>query len=175
MKMNLVGHVYGEWTVLKEVEQRGHCRYWLCRCSCGTEIEVFQGSLRRSERNNMCISCRDKVVACLRKSPYGTTHRFYEATTKILARCLNKNNQFYKDYGGRGIKVSKKFNTPTKLTKYLDSLWFEQFGHRDFSLYGRGIEQFSIDRKNNDGNYEPGNLRFATKVEQANNKRCTLG
>jgi hypothetical protein len=75
----------------------------------------------------------------------------------MKTRCLNRNREDWPDYGGRGIKICERW-----LASFLD--FFADVGPRPGPEY-------SIDRINNDGNYEPGNVRWATIKQQANNRR----
>ena len=81
----------------------------------------------------------------------------YKAWQHMKERCLNKNNPRFKDYGGRGISIHKIWITSFKT-------FYEHIGHKPASDY-------SLDRIDNDGNYEPGNVRWATKEQQRKNKR----
>lgn len=90
--------------------------------------------------------------------------RFYRVWSDMKTRCLNKNYRLFKDYGGRGIAICER--------------WLRFEGFRDDLLrkYNRHVKMFgekntSIERINNDGNYDPKNVRWATRVEQNRNKR----
>lgn len=132
---------------------RGNRRL-VCRCECGT-IKTFY---RYNLRNGMTRSC-----GCLRsetmrhrETVHGMTYtRVHVIWRGLLARCKNPNNPKYKHYGGRGISVCERWNT------------FENF----YEDMGDPSPELSIDRINNDGNYEPGNCRWATRSEQRRNQR----
>ena len=79
----------------------------------------------------------------------------------MIQRCTNPNQIRFKDYGGRGIKVCDE---------WLNS--FEAFYDHVSQLPHFGEEGYSLDRINNNGNYEPGNVRWATAAEQVKNRRC---
>lgn len=83
----------------------------------------------------------------------------------MLSRCYNRNNERYKNYGERGIRVCERWHT------------FENFvadvGDRPPGRTATGRAVYSIERKNNDGHYEPGNVIWATQKQQANNTTRT--
>jgi hypothetical protein len=131
---------------------------WLCRCKCGTAKVVTSNNLK-SEHTKSCGCLRlERVIEASTKHGYVGTLT-YKCRQKMKERCFNINDKQYHDYGGRGIVICERW------------LVFENFladmGERPDSSY-------SLDRINNDGNYEPGNCRWATSKEQQHNKRSNV-
>jgi hypothetical protein len=153
---DLTGMVFNRWTVIERDITRNKHTYWKCRCSCGTLKSIESGSLiMGSSKSCSCLVAdnnRDRLTT------HGRTESVeYGIWCNIKVRCLNKNGQDFHNYKGRGITVCQE---------WIDS--FEAF----FNYIGeRPTPYHSIDRINNDGNYCPGNVRWATKWEQANNTR----
>lgn len=84
-------------------------------------------------------------------------HINYRSWQAMKARCYDKNNEKYKDYGGRGIIVCDR--------------WLNSFQNFLLDMGEKPSKNYSLDRKNNDGNYEPSNCKWSTMHEQASNKR----
>lgn len=126
-------------------------RNGLFKCHCGKEFEKRISSIKNGHTKG--CGC-DHIIHGLSKTPT------YHLWKRIKKRCLCKTNKKYKDYGGRGITIYELWiNNPTMFIDYVSSL----NGYMEKGL--------TLDRINNDGNYEPGNLRWATHIQQANNKR----
>lgn len=145
------GEKYNRWTVLKVLPDAIR----LCRCECGTVKPVFRNALRRGMSKSCGCFKADKQLKHGHATP-GAHSPTYNVWHGMMQRCFNEKTSGYKYYGGRGIKVCVRWQT------------FENF----LADMGERPEGLSIDRyPNNDGNYEPGNCRWATAKEQNNNSR----
>jgi glutaredoxin len=161
-RIDETGNVYGKLTVLGYARTiagpSGSKRtMWLCLCECGQRREVWAGDLRRKNGKGT-RSCPD----CARRK-HGHTRTGWQSPEYVswhsmLQRCHNPNNRGYEQYGGRGIRVCDRWRES-----------FEAFLEDMGPTPGPG---YTIDRHpNGEGNYEPGNCRWATKTEQARNQR----
>ena len=149
---NLTGLKFGRLTVLnKRIESKKNI-LWLCKCDCGTEKFIRLSHLP----NGHSKSCGCWHLEIVKKIRHGMSNtRTFISWASMLSRCKNKNIPRYKDYGGRGIKVCKRW------------LKFENF-YKDMKERPEGL---SIDRKDNNKGYYKSNCRWATAKEQQNNKR----
>lgn len=156
------GQQIGNCTYIQEIPVKaGTDRRALFQCSCGI---VFTGIIRNIKtRQTRSCGCkrneeyrrRHKPVEELRRS-----HKYASKYWSMINRCYSPNNKDYKNYGGRGITVCDEWRKD--FWSYIEHI---------SSLPNYGEEGRSIDRIKNDGNYEPGNLRWATAKQQNNNKR----
>ena len=154
--IDLVGKQFGRWRVIAPVERRripcGDWTYpWLCQCVCGVEKTVDGGHLR---------SGASRSCGCLHREMM-TTHsmsktRIYRVWAAMKQRCLNPNNKGYDNYGGRGLGVHPD--------------WHPFVGYYA-DVGDRPRDDLSLDRVDNNAGYGPTNYRWATRIEQARNRR----
>lgn len=130
--------------------------YWVCVCDCGKGTETPADNLRKGKSKSCGCLHRERVGDRVRT--HGMRHTpEYTTWAHIIGRCGNPNHISFANYGGRGVQC--KFKT------------FEEFvGH----VGRRPSKKHSIDRINNDGHYEPGNVRWAVKTTQVRNRRKTV-
>lgn len=157
-----IGERYGRLTVVREAEKRRGLKYYLCRCDCGKEIVTLGTRL-----------IRGKVKSCgclLHDTKPGTTHglskdgngkktRLFRIWTGMKTRCFNEKDHAYPGYGGRGITICPGW------------LSFESF--HAWAMANGYEEDLTIERKDNDGDYEPSNCTWIPREQQALNRRTS--
>lgn len=168
--VQMIGKSFAYLTVLSRAPRPSQVKataaYWYCRCVCNN-ICVVQGGALRLGRPKSC-GCKTAQLA-LEGAYKQKGHRFgnkkgqpeyylYQIWQAFRERCRNPKNKNYHQYGGRGIRVCKSWeDNPESFVE-----WALANG------YDRGLE---LDRRDNNGNYEPSNCRFVTHKENCNNRR----
>ena len=157
---DLTGQRFGKLVAEKPDGRDAQGRiFWICACDCGKSKRVRASHLRSGAVTSCGCDRYKKVAEKVTSHGHasgGKVSPIYTSWAQMHARCSNQNHNRFHRYGGRGIRVCDQWAT------------FEGFladmGEKPGS-------QYSIDRINNDGNYEPGNCRFATYKQQAQNQR----
>jgi hypothetical protein len=158
----LIGKTFGHLTVLR-VFSNGEKIICECRCDCGNLREADAYNLRRGQSTSCgCVKNLRISQSLMRHghASHGKPTTEYAIWSAMIQRCTNPNNNRYARYGQRGIKVCDR--------------WKNSFENFLSDVGPRPSARHSIDRINNDGNYEPGNVRWATAVEQARHRTSSL-
>lgn len=165
--VDLVGKRFGRLTVLgyTGVARNGH-KQVTCQCDCGLFTHVMPTSLRSGATTSCSCMQSEKLIARNKAMVKHGDARGYKVTPEyrawaaMISRCHSSTHAAYSLYGGRGITVCER--------------WRSSFQDFLADVGRRPSRRHSLDRTNNDGNYEPGNVRWALPEEQVRNRRVTL-
>lgn len=161
--IDITGQTFNRLTAIEYIDKSR----WLFQCSCGVKksinsTAVRQGKIKSCGCYNVELCLKDKIPSLIKSN---TKHNHSSASGKsstymswgsMKQRCLNKKHKRYYDWGGRGIKICDRW-----LNSFKNFL--EDMGERPKGM--------TLDRINNNGNYEPSNCRWSTSKQQASNKR----
>lgn len=158
LRVNLAGKKFGRWTVLEYTGKRGGQSTWRCRCECGTLKEDVNYSGLVTGTSSSCGCLRRELMSKVNTKHGRSRSSLYHVWQQMKDRCYNEGRRAWKRYGGRGIKVCDR---------WLES--FENFAVDIEREIGLKPYKAMLDRKDNDGNYEPGNVRWADHFTSARN------
>lgn len=148
------GAVFGRLVVLQENGKIAHENAYLCLCACGNQKVIRRGHLNGGKIKS--CGCLQKEVRGRSRITHGKSESpIYGLWRTMIDRCENKKSKTYPRYGALGVSVCDRWQT------------FENF----YADMGDRPDGRSLDRINPYGNYEPGNCRWATAIEQRHNRR----
>ena len=159
-----LGQEFGRWTVIETelwLEYPSDRRKAVkVRCTCGTERVLTLAALRRGKSESCGCLRQERLLAAV--TLHGLTHHpLYGKWKSAMQRCYNPKWPQFKDWGGRGIAVCERWHDVATFVADIES------------ALGPCPDGMSLDRINNDGDYEPGNVRWATALQQTHNRRCS--
>lgn len=160
---DLTGKRFGRLTVIGVEDNGKRKTYYACQCDCGNVKVVRSDALL----SGCTVSCgckkkeQDRINLTANHSHKMSGTRMYNIWVGLKGRCNNPNDPRYDRYGGRGISVCDEWNTS-----------FQSF--YDWAINNGYSDDLTIDRIDNDGNYEPTNCKWSTNKEQCNNRATNI-
>ncbi|MCU5407995.1 hypothetical protein OCA16_25990 [Bacillus cereus] len=149
-----IGERFG-YLVVEGVIRKNNASYFIVKCDCGNTKEILANSVKTTTKN---CGCKTKEIIARNSTKHGLHNdRLYNIYYGMRARCTNKNNPRYHRYGGRGIVICNEW-----------LISFENF--KDWAYSSGYKNDLTIERINNDSNYEPSNCKWIPAKDQLKNK-----
>jgi hypothetical protein len=157
--VDITGNRYGRLVVISFNHLKNRIVYWNVICDCGKEKVIPGGGMKDGSTKSCGCYMLDQIVLANKK--HGEAHKTKEwrAWRNMKTRCLNPANHAYKNYGGRGILICES--------------WLNSYENFLFDM-GRCPKNFSLERENNEIGYCKENCKWASRLEQSNNRRNVI-
>lgn len=155
------GQRFGRWTTLctETIHTGGRDRkVWLCRCDCGLERHIAPDALANAG-TSQCRTCANRLKAARKpRLTHGqSSSRLYNIWCLMRKRCSDPDSKDYSRYGGRGITVC--------------AAWTDYLAFHSWAIGNGYADYLTLDRRSNEGNYEPSNCRWESRTTQNRNRR----
>ena len=157
---DISGQKFGKLTAINFIRRsESGNTIWLFSCECGVQKELISSDVLKGHTKSCgCLRKDGKIKSVYKHGGFGT--RLYSTWGGMHDRCVNISGKYYDRYGGRGIKLCDE--------------WHDFVVFRDWALLNGYADNLTIDRIDNNGNYEPSNCKWSTPVQQVRNRRSTI-